>query len=245
MEEEIKMSEIALDGLGEAISPAAKPGRTFQFTTTANRRVKFSYYEDELRTMVFAGRTGVDLLEVELAILALDQQVDGRRSGLAVDEEYGSELADCDVGSEDVCVEKFLPTVWDGKPGSKYQAGYFTPDLAVPGEDDAPLAVCYPCRKAVNAEFARANRQIEEKNKKLLEAGKEPEPPLPFPRYMSLRDAEEAYARKTYAVNKKKERQAAAHERWEKGTARRQGFLGRVRTSAQAIAWAKKRYGGR
>jgi hypothetical protein len=178
----------------------AEYGTELQFTPRAYRRVSHSYYDRELRENIFNGRSGVDLLEVERAILAEDQAKEGASDNLCSDEPH--DLAECQVKVPGVCVGEFLPRRWTKTVNARGEevtkcVGSYSPDM--PGGDGVML-VCKKCQEYRCNDIKHHNSGVSQDEER-----------LPFPRFMSLVAATEA--RELYeSWLEKEERKEAGRE---------------------------------
>lgn len=145
------LTAIAVEALQEVGS-----GKVYQFTRRANWRVKHARadFEERLRRDIFRDRTDVDLLEVELAILGLEQ-AEAKRENLEAD---ADDLFECDAQLEH-CAREFLPKKWvKTVGGGKYTKllGNFFFDIA---EGDV-LAVCVKCQDDLCQRITERNNRI-------------------------------------------------------------------------------------
>lgn len=137
----------------------APTGKIFQFTKEANRRLRNAPTEQmelRLRKDIFRDRTNVDLLEVELAILKLEQD-EGKRESLEADPD---ELQTCDLGEElglTHCVGKFLPKKWVKRQGNVVKnLGNWNASFS----DETVLTACHNCQQDICARVAERNNAI-------------------------------------------------------------------------------------
>ena len=183
-----------------------------QFSREANNRVANSYFEDQLRRKVFHGRSNVGLLEVEQAIVALEQK-GGKRRGLEADLDT---LVTCgEKTGGGVCVGEFLPRCYLNR--NEKLRGNYSPDMF----DEKVLAVCPSCQEFLVGKLVERNKAIiaacrgcQELNRK-DEDGRhndhaaDPKNMTAFvPRFLSKKDAEEVVERRMHAINLEKERLA-------------------------------------
>lgn len=122
-----------------------------QFTPRAHERVHYSFFKEQLRQKVFHGRFGVDLLEVEQAIVVFEQK-ERKRQDLEADSD---ELVVCyeKVGGG-ICVGEFLPKRWlnrNGNPRGNWNADKF---------DEKAVPVCSPCETFLMGKLVERNNAI-------------------------------------------------------------------------------------
>ncbi|MDP3934911.1 MAG: hypothetical protein Q8Q46_01675 [Candidatus Giovannonibacteria bacterium] len=186
-----------------------------QFTGRANNRVANSYFEDQLRQEVFHGRSNVDLLEVEQAIVILEQK--GGKRGLEVNLDVLVACGEKTGGG--VCVSEFLPRCYLNK--NDKVRGNYSPDMF----DEKVVAVCPPCQEFLVGRLVERNkaiiaacricRELDKKDEdgRHNDHATDPKNKTAFvPRFLSKEDAEEVVERRMFAINRGKEKKRLAEE---------------------------------
>lgn len=187
-----------------------------QFTREANNRVANSYFEDQLRQKVFHGRSNVDLLEVEQAIVVLEQKGGTRRS---LEADLNALVTCGEKTGGGVCIGEFLPRCYLNK--NDKVRGNYSPDMF----DDKIVAVCFSCQDFLVGKLVERNKAIiaacricQELDRK-DEDGRhndhttDPKNMTAFvPRFLSKKDAEEVVERRMFAINREKEKERLAKE---------------------------------
>ncbi len=216
-------NNLVAEGIIEAAQEAAQelgvgaePEKHYQCTTEAFYRAVNSYYPDELRKH-FEGQASVSLADIEWQILAF-QKRDGKLKDIEADIgrlPVGS-LVSCELGIARHCPKQILPKSWVSKNSGK-PTGNYTPDLG-----DSVVAVCHLCQELVVEDIKSFNDKVAKTEQKF------------FPRFLPRADAEDALARRQYAIRMKQEQEDKL------GAIR--GKL-QARTTAQEIHELKRRYG--
>ena len=187
-----------------------------QFTRRANNRVANSYFEDQLRQKVFHGRSNVDLLEVELAIIALEKE-GGKHRGLEAD---SAQVVSChEKTGGGVCAGEFVPRCYLNR--NEKLRGNYSPDSF----DEKVVGVCSPCQDFLVGKLVERNkaiiaacrtcRELDEKGEdgRHNDHATDPKNMTAFvPRFLPKKDAEEVVERRMFAINRGKEKERLAKE---------------------------------
>ena len=203
-----------------------------QFTQRANKRVAMSNFEDQLRREVFHKRSNVDLLEVEQAIIALEQKK-GKIRGLQTDLDTVVTCNEKTGGG--VCAGDFLPRCYLNR--DKKRRGNYSPDLF----DDKTAPVCKPCQDFLVDKLVEHNKAVvaaclvcreldmRDQDGRHNDHTKDPKQMTAFvPRFLPKGDAEDIVQRRMFSINREKEEAEALaqEEREREGSANR--FIGKM-----------------
>lgn len=181
-----------------------------QFTKRAHYRLRrCSYGTQEALREAFRGKSNVDLLALELAIVDLEKKDPHGRKGLDADSD-STETCDSKIARN--CWGELLTLVWDEERGPR---GEYSPDL----RDDDLAVVCPACDLETVELIRKHNRKVVdacakcqdlksrgEKGRHNDHVGAGQEVTYLYPRMLPFDEARAAFEKKQAAINAQKER---------------------------------------